>query len=153
MIRIQQTITVNASPEVCFDLARSVDDHVESMAANDERIIGGKMTGLLELGDRLTFESRQLGLRFTLTAEISDYDRPASFTDRQVSGPFKKLTHTHLFESIQGGARMTDKIDVTAKLGPLGWLAERLVIKPLLASTLVRRQAHIKFKAESDRLD
>jgi len=43
-----RTVTEFAAPaEVCFDLARSIDLHVESMVASEERAVGGVTSGLI----------------------------------------------------------------------------------------------------------
>ena len=148
MIVIEHTTLVDAPAEGCFDLARDVDDHVECMKATGERVIGGRMSGLLELGDTMTLEARHLGIRFRMTAEITEMEAPCRFVDEMAAGPFKKLWHVHLFESEGCGTRMSDRMEVTAPLGPLGWIAERLFIRRQLKSVLETRHAHIKKRVE-----
>lgn len=67
---------IAAPIERCFDLARDVDAHVRSSAATRERVVGGRTTGLLELGDTVTFEGVHLGVRQRLTSRITEFDRP-----------------------------------------------------------------------------
>jgi len=52
IIRVE--IDINAPADVCFDMARSVDAHVESARTTGERAIGGVTSGLLKLGDEVT---------------------------------------------------------------------------------------------------
>lgn len=47
-IRIE--LLINAPAEVIFDLARSIDIHAKSTAQTKERPIGGRTSGLIELG-------------------------------------------------------------------------------------------------------
>ena len=46
---------IAAPMELCFDLARDVDAHVKTSSSTGERAVAGKTSGLLELGDIVTF--------------------------------------------------------------------------------------------------
>ena len=58
--------------------------------------------------------------------EISSWNPPYEFTDKQLSGPYTTWIHTHKFEEVDGGVRMTDTIIYQSKgffLAPLlHWL-------------------------------
>lgn len=54
---------IAAPIELCFDLARDVDAHVSTSASTGERAVGGKTSGLLDLGDVVTFEAVHFGIR------------------------------------------------------------------------------------------
>ncbi len=149
MIVIERSTLVHAPAQVCFDLARDVDDHVECMKGTGERVVGGRMSGLLELGDTMTLEARHFGIRFRMTAKITEMDEPCRFVDEMESGPFKSIWHVHLFAEKDGSTRMSDRMKVEAPFGPLGLLAERLIIKRKLASLIKTRHTHIKKRAES----
>jgi hypothetical protein len=47
---ITVTSRIHAPNEVCFDLARSIDLHIESTAGTNEKAIGGVTTGLIGPG-------------------------------------------------------------------------------------------------------
>ena len=89
--------------ERCFDLARDVETHLATAAHTQERIVGGKSRGLLELGDELTFEALHFGVRQKLSSRIVEYDRPHRFTDQMISGAFRSLRHVHEFERSGSG--------------------------------------------------
>jgi hypothetical protein len=61
IVRIETWI--NAPAETCFDVARSVEAHTASTARSSERAVSGVTTGMLELGDEVTWEARNLGQR------------------------------------------------------------------------------------------
>ena len=63
MSRIHLVTQISGPVERCFDLARSVDAHLASTAATQERGVAGKMHGLLELGDEITWEGKHFGVR------------------------------------------------------------------------------------------
>ncbi len=58
--------------------------------------------------------------------EICSWNPPFEFTDKQLSGPYTTWIHTHKFEVVEGGVRMTDTILYQSKgyfLAPLlHWL-------------------------------
>jgi hypothetical protein len=59
---------ITAPVEVCFDLARDVEAHLKMSSSTGERAVGGKTSGLLDLGDVVTFEAVHFGLRQRLTS-------------------------------------------------------------------------------------
>lgn len=142
-----------APPERCFDLARSVDAHVESTSGTGERAIGGRTTGLLELGDQVTWRARHLGVWQELTSRITEYDRPRHFRDSLVRGIFARVHHDHYFRSAISGTLVRDVFDYRAPLGPLGWLAERLFLDGYLRRFLRARTEALKKLAESNDWD
>ena len=52
---------IAAPPERCFDLSRDLDIHVRSMEHSSERVVGGRATGMLGLGEEVTWEARHFG--------------------------------------------------------------------------------------------
>src|SRR5438309_1627108 len=108
---------IRAPIDLCFDLARNVEVHCQSAAFSKERAIGGKTSGLLELGDTITFEAIHFGLRQRLTAKIVAFDRPKTFTDDMLTGAFRSLTHLHQFETRGELTVMTDTITWVSPLG------------------------------------
>lgn len=66
------------------------------------------------------------------TTEISKVDTPYSFTDKQLKGPYALWEHTHTFEPVPGGVRMTDEVKYGLPLGVLGDIAHTLVVKKKL---------------------
>ena len=139
---------VDAPRETCFDLARSVDAHVASTAKTRERAVAGVTSGLMSLGDRVTWEAHHLGVRQRLTAEITRFDRPAMFEDRMVKGAFTSFTHLHEFVEARGGTLMVDTFDYRSPLGPLGRLADVLFLERYLTRFLRERAEHLKMVAE-----
>lgn len=99
-----------------FDISLDIDAHVDSMSQSRERAIGGMMSGRIGLGQTVTWRARHFGIWFTMTSKITTLDRPRSFIDEQVSGPFKTFAHRHTFEDTSGGCRMTDTITVASPI-------------------------------------
>ncbi len=55
MSRVELRTEIAASIQTIFDLARSIDAHVASMSESRERAIAGVTTGLIALGDQVTW--------------------------------------------------------------------------------------------------
>ena len=134
--------------EVCFDLARDVDAHVQTSSATGERAVGGRTSGLLELGDVVTFEAVHFGIRQRLTSKIVEFDRPRRFVDEMVEGAFASLRHTHEFNVEGTSVLMRDTLTWRSPLGPLGVLADRLFVKRHLYNYMVTKQSDLKVHAE-----
>jgi len=144
-------ITAIAAPiDRCFDLARCVDVHLRSTASTGEKAVAGKTTGLLELGDDVTFRGRHFGVVQELTSRITVFERPSHFRDSMVRGAFRRVDHDHYFVARGTVTEMRDIFDFTAPLGPLGHLAEVLVLRRYMRSFLMERNAELRQVAESD---
>ncbi|WP_255248483.1 SRPBCC family protein [Glutamicibacter sp. BW80] len=111
-----------------FDRARSIDMHRGSMANTQEEAIAGVTSGLISLGEQVTWRARHFGLPFRLTTKITEMKSAEIFVDEQLRGPFKSFHHVHEFYELDGETLMVDRIRFAAPFGPLGWLAERLVL-------------------------
>jgi ligand-binding SRPBCC domain-containing protein len=139
---------IAAPIERCFDLARDVEAHARSAEATGERIVGPKVTGLLELGEEVTFEARHLGIRQRLTSRIVELNRPTRFVDEMVSGAFASLRHVHEFVPDGSSVLMRDTLIWRSPLGPLGILADRLFLIRYMERFMMRKQALLKAEAE-----
>lgn len=139
---------IRAPIEVVFDLARSVDAHVESASQTAERAVAGKTSGLMELGDEVTWRARHLGVTQELSTRITQFDRPRHFRDSMLRGAFTRFDHDHFFERAGEETLMRDVFDYTSPLGPLGALADRLFLERYMTRFLETRNTLLKRLAE-----
>src|SRR5258708_30636667 len=145
-IRLETFIA--ASPERCFDLSLSVDLHRHSVAHTHERPIAGVTTGVMHLGDIVTWEAVHFGIKQHLTSKITAYERPHYFTDEMIQGVFKEITHVHEFVPQPDGTLMIDLFTFRAPLGILGKLAEVLFLTHYMKQLLLMRNNFIQQAAE-----
>jgi len=150
METIELQTFIAAPAERVFDLSRSVDLHVRASGDTSEEAVGGRTSGLLELGDTVTWRARHFGMRQHLTSRIAGYDRPRWFRDEMVHGAFASLVHDHWFDVEGAGTRMRDRFTFAAPLGLLGLLAERLFLRRYMTRLLQTRNAALARIAESD---
>lgn len=142
------TTEISAPPEACFDIARDIGFHTQSLAHTGERAVAGRTTGLIELGESVTWEAAHLRVRQQLTVEITAFDRPTHFQDTMTRGAFRSFVHDHHFHRRARMTVMTDHIQFQSPLGPLGWLVDRLVLTRHLRRLLEHRCQAIKHEAE-----
>jgi ligand-binding SRPBCC domain-containing protein len=142
-------ITEIAAPiELCFDLARDIDFHTRSLAHTGERAVAGRTTGLIGLGESVTWEARHLGVRQRLTSNIMAFDRPVYFRDMMTHGAFQSFAHDHWFCARGIVTIMTDEIEFRSPFGPLGWLVDKVFMTGYLRRLLEKRCQAIKLEAE-----
>jgi ligand-binding SRPBCC domain-containing protein len=143
--------TVIAAPiGDCFGLSLSVDAHTASMRASGEQAIGGVTSGVMKLGDSVTWRARHFGIVFRMTSAITEYQPPARFVDEQQRGPFRQWWHEHSFTALANGqTRMSDVVEFQSPFGLLGRIADDLVLGHYLRHLLRCRNAWLKTTLES----
>lgn len=147
---IRMEFDIDAPQQVCLDLARSIDRHMESTARTRERAIGGVTSGLIQLGESVTWEAVHFGIKQRLTARITEMDEPHFFVDEMVQGAFKRFYHKHEFISVaENKTRMIDTFDYTSPYGILGKIADVLFLERYMQNYLMERNLYLKRAAES----
>ena len=128
MVRFQRQTLIPLDPADAFDLSLSIDAHLGSFADSGERATGGVTAGIIGMGEFVTWRAKHFGITWTMTSVITEWDRPRRFVDEQRKGPFKEFRHEHRFTPGEGGTILDDDVMFAAPLGPLGRIAERLVL-------------------------
>lgn len=141
---------IAAPMERCFLLSLSIDLHTVSTAQTSERAVAGVTHGLIAQGEHVTWQAKHFGVWLTHEACITRYERPYYFQDAMVRGMFKSFEHDHRFLETADGTLMQDTLRFAAPLGPLGLLAEHLVLRRYFQNFLQRRNAVIRDVAESE---
>lgn len=141
MPRIELVTEIPSSPEACFELSLSVDAHQASMSDSGERVVEGVKSGVMRLGDTVTWRARHFGIPFTMTSVISEFDAPRRFVDEQTSGPFRRWWHEHRFDAIPSGTLMTDVVEFESPGGPVGRTVNRILLTRYMTRLLARRNA------------
>jgi len=82
------------------------------------------------VGTLIRYRLRLHGIPVSWLTRIEEWDPPSGFVDRQLRGPYALWHHTHRFEAIDANRTlMTDHVRYGHRFGPLGSLAERLVVR------------------------
>ena len=149
IINLKTTINTT-NIEVVFNLSRSIDLHKISAKNSKEQAISGKTSGLISLGETVTWKAKHFGFYQILTSKITDYEYPTFFADEMVKGAFAHFRHEHFFEIESEKIIVKDIFDYNSPFGIFGKLADFLFLKKYMTNFLIERNQIIKEYAESD---
>lgn len=97
----------------------------------DFRIVEAPQT--LAPGALIRYRLRWHFLPIRWTTEITEWNPPHRFVDRELSGPYALWNHEHSFAAAQVGTQtgtmMRDRVSYALPLGPLGQLAHAISVK------------------------
>lgn len=151
MYRIYSETIVRASLENCFDLSRSIDFHVESMADSGEKPVDGKVSGLIELGEFVEWEATHFFVKQRLSSKITHMKRPHFFVDEMMSGAFKSFHHKHKFVRHKSDeVLMIDDFNYEVPMGVLGRIANVIFLQRYMKNLIETRSRSIKKALETD---
>jgi ligand-binding SRPBCC domain-containing protein len=139
---------INAPIKKVFDIVRNIDVHVESTKHTGEQAIAGRTSGLIELGETVTWRAKHFGIWQNLTSKITEMGYPNYFTDIQVEGAFKSFTHEHYFYPILNQTVMRDIFTFESPGGLLGDAVNYLFLSKYMTRLLLKRNEVIKQIAE-----
>lgn len=135
-----RTSTPKSEP---FDRARSIDVHTDSMAQSREEAVAGVTSGLISLGEEVTWRAWHFGVPLQMKSRITEMESPNFFVDEQVKGPFRRFRHVHEFSQDSAGTTMVDRIEFAAPFGHLGRLVEKLVLVRYLRKLIGTRNQYL----------
>lgn len=100
----------------------------------------------IRIGQGLTFKISISFFIFSLVWEvlIQNFEPGKSFTDVQISGPFKIWWHVHEFKETPDGTELNDKIFYEMPFGKIGKWIEPILIRPYLKNWLHFRHLRTK---------
>ena len=153
MVTLEEITVIRAPVARCFDLARSVEVHLLGNTHYGERAVAlaGVSSGLIGLGESVTWQARHFGVRQRLTSQLTQFDYPAYFQDTMLQGAFAAMQHDHYFRALDADqTEMRDVFRFAAPLGVLGRIAEVLVLRRYMQKLLRERNQAVREIAESD---
>jgi ligand-binding SRPBCC domain-containing protein len=75
------------------------------------------------LGTKVEFKVQAMGLVREIVHQVTAFTEPQSFTEEQVSGPFRHWVHEHFFEAREGGGSVViDRIQFLPPGGVAGMI-------------------------------
>jgi ligand-binding SRPBCC domain-containing protein len=94
-------------------------------------------------GTLIDYRLRLYGLPFRWRTLIEAVEPGRSFVDVQLRGPYALWEHTHGFEDVPWGTRVTDRVRYMLPLGPLGALAHPLLVRRTLERIFDHRRERV----------
>jgi ligand-binding SRPBCC domain-containing protein len=147
---IHLTTFIAAPAERVFDLSRNINFHAASMKDFNEKAVAGKIEGLIELNDTVSWKARHFFKERFLKSKITSMNFPYSFIDEQEEGDFKKMRHEHYFKKIENGTIMIDQFYYEPPYGSVGRIFSALFLTRYMKNLLEQRNLKIKETAEGD---
>lgn len=78
-------------------------------------------------GTLLDYRLRLRGIPIRWRSEITAWEPPGRFVDKQIRGPYSLWVHEHLFETKDNGTLVTDNVEYAV---PAGKLVQQLLVAP-----------------------
>jgi len=148
MVVIKLATRIYAPVEICFDVSRNIDIHLESTKHTGEIAIAGKTSGLIGLGESVTWRAKHLGVWQNLSTKITSYTYPTYFVDEMIHGAFAHMKHKHIFEANDNYTLMIDVFQFKSPFGVVGRLFNTIYLTSYMRRLLVHRNEVIKKEAE-----
>lgn len=149
MAEIRLETYINADIQLVFDLSRSIDLHQISTADTKEKAVGGRLSGLILMGEEVTWQARHFGFVQQLSSRITAFNAPEYFVDEMQRGAFKSFKHEHIFGVNGLGTIMIDVFSYVSPFWILGKIANHLFLKRYMKKLLLKRNLVIKEYAEN----
>ena len=80
----------------------------------------------MRTGALIEYRLKIKGVPVSWQTEITQWQPPFRFTDRQNRGPYRQWVHEHRFESKDGGTLCLDEVKYAV---PGGWLVDKLLVR------------------------
>jgi ligand-binding SRPBCC domain-containing protein len=110
-----------SSPRNLATITPSMGFHITSDLDEKQKMYSGML-----IGYKIT---PLMGIRMNWLTEITYIEHHKYFIDEQRSGPFSLWHHEHHFRQIERGIKMTDILSYGIPFGPIGRIANSLVVK------------------------
>jgi hypothetical protein len=153
MIHFEEITVIDAPIDLVFDLSRSIEVHLLANVHENEQAlaVGGLTTGLVGLGEQVTWRGKHFGLWHDLTSKATVVEPPTYLQVTMVKGIFRSMQANHLFRRLPSGAtELKDTFAIAAPIPILGPIAEALFLRRYMIALNRERNAVIKQLAESD---
>ena len=103
--------------------------------------IKGDVSAEMYAGLLIAYTVRPLfGIPVEWLTEITHVEEGRYFVDEQRHGPYRLWHHQHHFAAVEGGVEMRDILHYELAFGPLGDLADRLLVASRIKEIFVYRQ-------------
>lgn len=83
-------------------------------------------------GVLIDYQLRLHGLPVHWVTRIEEWKAGECFVDRQLEGPYAHWVHRHSFEAVDGGTRVSDRVDYALPFAPLSAPVHALYVRPMI---------------------
>jgi ligand-binding SRPBCC domain-containing protein len=160
MQTLERSVEIDVPLETAFAFFTDIRNHkrLSPPHSQEELIDPGDIP--LKLGTTVRLRGKYGGIRWPLASRITAFEPPgqphtdrASFRDEQIRGPFGVWRHDHLLQALPtGGIRLTDRVQYSAPLWPLGLLVERVWLRGVITALIQHLQDTAKHILETEEI-
>jgi ligand-binding SRPBCC domain-containing protein len=151
MPTIHLTTFVAAPVERVFDLSRNISLHKISMQKSGEEAIAGITSGLIKMGETVTWKAKHFFKTRFFTSKITEMIPYEKFTDKMIKGDFLFYEHEHFFKPTENGTIIIDVINFETPYGYLGKQLNKFYLVKYLEKMIVEKNKAIKQYAEGEK--
>jgi ligand-binding SRPBCC domain-containing protein len=148
MTTINLITKIKAPKQIVFDASRNIDIHQQSASPSKEKAIAGVTSGMINLGETVTWRGKHFGFYLTHKSRITAMSLYDYFVDEMEQGKFKSFRHEHFFEEENGITIMKDKLQYETPFSIFGRLFDVLFLKKHLTNFLLERNKVLKEVSE-----
>jgi ligand-binding SRPBCC domain-containing protein len=106
----------------------------------------------MAVGAHIAYRVRWRGVPLRWLTEILEWQPPLRFVDLQLRGPYAYWDHTHQFEPVGNGTRISDVVRYRLPLGIVGAIAHRLSVRRDLQAVFDYREQRVDEQFRSTNL-
>ena len=131
MAVFEASVELACSPEVAFEFLAQ-PENIRLITSSAMMLLFDAAPQRLSLGARMEFRLQAYGVVRSAVHDVTEWDSPRKFVERQVEGPMGAWEHEHLFEATATGVLVTDRITFAPPSGLLGLLVNERKIRESL---------------------
>jgi len=135
-----RSIDLSASPEALFAFHED-PGNISRIAPPGLSVLRVEAAGRALPGERFRLVVKQFFFTLDWEGEWESVERPRRLVDVGVRCPLKFWRHSHLFEPVPGGARMTDRVEYELPGGVSGRVLAETVVRLALGAMFASRHA------------
>jgi ligand-binding SRPBCC domain-containing protein len=144
-------IELNCSIDDIFNLA-ATPEGILQLTPPDVQLAFKHAPNRYALGSRIVFQVQALGLIKEIAHEVTHFDDPTFFSEKQVEGPFQHWVHEHHFEQTDTGSVIAiDRIEFLPPGGIAGLLMNAARIRENLEDGFEYRHLQLEKLLGSNR--
>ena len=95
----------------------------------------------MQIGTLIDYRVKLKGIPIRWQSEITEWDPPHKFVDEQRKGPYRAWIHTHIFDEVDQGTIVRDRVEY-AVLG--GQIVDKLFVGPDLQRIFEYRSKRLR---------
>ena len=132
----ERSVEIPASAKELFHFHEN-PRNISKIAPASLRVESVECEEIARVGGIFKIRASQFGMPIRWTGKWEAVETPRLLLDIALDSPFAVWRHSHIFEEVPGGSRMTDRVEFLLKGGPLGSLISRLAM-PLFFAGMFR---------------